>query len=64
MISLLTIVGGLIVWAAVAVGVAVVLGRMCVKREEQVAREVAEVSVPQQRGPDRAETEAVERSGS
>ena len=31
-----TIVAGLLVWVGVALGVAVVLGRMCVKRDEQV----------------------------
>jgi len=33
---LIAIVGGLAAWCAVALGVAVVLGRMIVKREEQI----------------------------
>lgn len=36
MTLLLAIAGGLVVWFVVAVVVAVVLGRMCARRDEQV----------------------------
>lgn len=63
-VQLSAIVGGLIAWCAVAFGVAVVLGRMCAKRDEQVCgREPLQSGVPEQAGPVRSSADAVERSG-
>lgn len=63
-----TIVAGLIVWVGVALGVAVVLGRMCVKRDAQVCGQ-ATVEPPlsgvsQPAASVRSSADAVERSGS
>lgn len=64
-----TIVGGLVAWFAVAVGIAVVLGRMCARRDEQVACGERGL-VPLHPGVSlhaasvRSSADAVERSGS
>lgn len=57
-----TIVAGLLVWVAVALGVAIVLGRMCAKRDEQVfsSSQAQPLHPP---GTVRSSADAVERSG-
>lgn len=64
-----TIVAGLAVWVGIAVGVAVVLGRMIARRDAQVASPEASASAGQpglSRRPEsvRSSADAVERSGS
>lgn len=62
-----TIAVGLLVWIALALGVAVVLGRMCAHRDRQIClREFATVppEVPGALTRVRSSQDAVERSGS
>jgi hypothetical protein len=61
-VLLLSVIVGLIAWAAVALGVAVLLGRMCAKRDVQVCRpSPAELLHPA--GSLRSSADAVRRSG-
>jgi len=64
-----TILGGLVAWFAAAIGVAVSVGRMCARRDEQVCV-TPDGSAPRQQGRSRSEVpvrpsaEVVEPSGS
>ena len=58
-----TIVAGLLVWVAVALGVAVVLGRMCAKRDKQVCSG-SRAAPLHPAGTVRSSADAVERSSS
>lgn len=59
---------GLVVWTALAVGAALLLGRMCAYRDRQVCRRERPAhlhpEVPLYGGYVRSSTDAVERSGS
>ncbi|MGE3285181.1 MAG: hypothetical protein AB7J32_03635 [Pseudonocardia sp.] len=64
-----TIAVGLVVWTALALGTALVLGRMCAHRDRQVCRRETTPAhlhpeVPLRAAYVRSSTDAVERSGS